>query len=295
MSTAAAFPDRSRAASEQGEGGPLRLTRPFGRVFPRRRPPALAGAELQFMTGFLAAFGKQPDHERFANGGGNGFIDMAAGLLDGLAQPLPALDNVMLAYHLPDMKVFEVAGCYLAERCPGSPEVLSVSGQGVGAPFTALRILQGLRLSGRGADGAVLVLDQSTLPYSDRDLLVGQSRDCAVLMRTTPAQAADAVEIDFLAEFEAADPGPPLDALARELPEAVFVIGRMLADRLDPDLRLHLHLRRVLAEGPPDLLCTGVWTALGEHWASDRYTVVADYDPYSARLFQVGLRPGATP
>jgi hypothetical protein len=291
MSTAAI----PRAGTDAGAGpagvGPLRLGRPTGRAFPRRRPAELAGLELRFMTDFLGAFGERPDRDLYARGGGNGFISMAGALLDGLERPLPELDHVLLAYHVPDMKVVEVAGCYLAERCPGDPEVFSVSGQGVGGAFTALRVLQGLRLGGRGRHGAVLVLDQSTLPYPDPDIEVGRSRDCAVLLRTEDADATDAVEVDFLTEHLVEDPNEVVEELVRARPEARIVVGRMLADRLDP----RLPGRGTLAEGPPDRLCTSAWTALGEHWSSDRYTVVADYDPYSGRLFQAGLRPGAAP
>lgn len=290
MSTAATHRVPAHAGAGPAGPGPLRLARPAGRAFPRRGPAALAGVELRFMTDFLSAFGERPDHDLYARGGGNGFIAMAGELLDGLA-PLPELDHVLLAYHVPDMKVVEVAGCYLAERCPGGPEVLSVSGQGVGAAFTALRVLRGLRLSGRGDQGAVLVVDQSTLPYPDPDIVAGRDRDCAVLLRTEPACAADAVEVDFLAEQDVADPNAALEELARERPEARIVVGRMLADRLGPRLRDG----DALTVGPADQLCTSAWTALGEHWTSDRYTVVADYDPYSGRLFQAGLRPGAAP
>ncbi len=291
MTTAATHRDRARAEAGPAGLGPLRLARPAGRVYPRRAPAELAGVELRFMTDFLGSFGARPDHELYARGGGNGFIAMAGALLDGLERPLPELDHLLLAYHVPDMNVVEVAGCFLAGRCPGAPEVFSVSGQGVGAAFTALRVLQGLRLSGRTGHGAVLALDQSTLPYPDPDIVAGRDRDCAVLLHTAPAGAPDTVEVDFLTERDVADPNAALEELALARPEAAVIVGRMLADRLDPRLRG----RATFTEGPPDQLCTSAWSALAEHWRSDRYTVVADYDPYSGRLFQAGLRPGASP
>ena len=290
MSTAATHRDRAPGEATSG-AGPLRLGRPAGRAFPRRAPAEPAGVELRFMTDFLGAFGERPDHDLYARGGGNGFIAMAGALLDGLERPLPELDHVLLAYHVPDMNIVEVAGCYLAGRCPGGPEVFSVSGQGVGAGFTALRVLQGLRLSGRTGHGAVLVLDQSTLPYPDPDIIAGRNRDCAVLLSTEAADATDTVEVDFLTEQDVADPNAALEELVRARPGARIVVGRMLAERLDP----RLPGRGALTEGPADQVCTSAWLALGEHWRSDRYTVVADYDPYSGRLFQAGLRPGAAP
>ncbi|MEE1827970.1 hypothetical protein PUR61_38205 [Streptomyces sp. BE20] len=291
-----------RTAARPAGPAALRLSRPTARAFPGRRPARLAGTELRFMTDFLASFGEEPDHERHARGGGNSFTDMARELLDGLEHPLPPLDRLVLAYHLPDLSVVEVAGCYLAERCPGGPEVFSVAGQGVGAPFTALRILAGLRRTGGLAEGAVLVLDQSTLPYADPDTRPGD--DCAVLVHTAgpdaeaggpagdgPAGDGTApgdAELDFVTE-RSVDPNTALGELARQAPGVRIVAGRMLADRLDPALRASCDL----VEGAADRLCTSAWAALAEHWTPDRYTVIADYDPHSGRLFQAGLRPGA--
>ncbi|WP_327674860.1 hypothetical protein [Kitasatospora sp. NBC_00458] len=285
-----------RTAARPDGPGTLRLSRPTARAFPGRRPAGLAGTELRFMTDFLAAFGEEPDHEHYARGGGNSFTDMARELLDGLEHPLPPLEKLVLAYHLPDLSVVEVAGCYLAERCPGGPEVFSVAGQGVGAPFTALRILNGLRLTGGLAAGGVLALDQSTLPYDDPDTRPGG--DFAVLIHTggtgddaSGGPAGDrtgVVELDFVSE-RSVDPDAALQGLARRLPGARIVAGRTLADRLDPALRAAYDL----VEGPADRRCTSAWAALAEHWTPERYTVVADYDPHSGRLFEAGLRPGA--
>ncbi|MFC8226181.1 hypothetical protein [Streptomyces sp. NPDC057287] len=267
----------------------LRLGRPAARDFPER-PAVLAGVDLTFMTQFLAAFGEEPDHARYEGGGGNSFISMAGRLLDGLDRPLPPLDKVVLAYHVPDMSIVEVAGCYLAERCPGNPEVFSLSGQGVGAPFTALRVLSGLHTARQLTEGAVLVMDQSTLPYYDADTHTGPSTDCAVLLGVGSAGGHGSMELDFVDERAV---GP--DAAAGLLierghgPRTMTVVGRTLADLLDPLPRAGGDL----VEGASDLLCTSAWAALAEHWAPDRYTVVADYDPHSGRLFRAGLRPGA--
>lgn len=264
----------------------LRLGRPAARDFPGR-PAALAGVDLKFMTQFLAAFGEEPDHARYEGGGGNSFIGMAGQLLDGLDRPLPPLDKVVLAYHVPDMSVVDVAGCYLAERCPGNPEVFSLAGQGVGAPFTALRVLSGLHTAGQLTEGAVLVMDQSTLPYYDADTHTGPSTDCAVLLGAGSAGGQGSMELDFVDE-RAVGPDAAAGLVVGHGPVTRTVVGRMLADLVDPLTRAGGEL----VEGASDRLCTSAWAALAEHWAPDRYTVVADYDPHSGRLFRAGLRPG---
>ncbi|MFD1046846.1 sigma factor-like helix-turn-helix DNA-binding protein, partial [Kibdelosporangium lantanae] len=106
-------------------------------------------------------------------------------LLANLDRPLPDLDVVLLAHHLPDTKVFEIAGCHLTELCPGNPLAFSVAGQGTGAPFTALRILTSMRRTEDLRDGAIVILDQSSLPYPDPD---GDADvpDRAVLLCTDP-------------------------------------------------------------------------------------------------------------
>jgi hypothetical protein len=241
------------------------------------------------MTDYLAQFGLKPDWELYARGGGRSFIEMTQQLLDSLDRPLPALDTALLAYHLPDHTVIEVAGCYLAERCTGRPEVFSVAGQGVGAPFTALRILHGLRQAGELGHGAVFVLDHSTAPYRDAASHNGAVQDCAALLCTDTAGADDAAVLEFVDERPTDDLAGSLTMFTRHLPAVRIAAGRLLADRLDPQFLA----RHDVTAGAPGQLCTSAWAALAAAWPQDRYTVAADYDPHSGRLFQAGLRPGA--
>jgi hypothetical protein len=264
------------------------LSRPAVHAFAGRRAE-LTARESRFIADLLASLDVEHDPGLYARGDGNSFISMSRELLDGLDRPLPAMDLVLLAYYLPDRLLFEIAGCYVTEQCPGHPTTFSVSGQGVGAPFTALRILNQMRLAGEVADGAVFVFDQSTVPYRDPDVHDGLVRDCAVLLATDTAGVGDGAALDFVDEQPVVDPAGRLHALIRQIPRVRIVAGRMLADRLDQDFRT----RHGIVAGPRHRLCTSAWAALAEHWPRDRYTVVADYDPHEGRLFQAGLRPGA--
>jgi hypothetical protein len=269
----------------------LRLNRPAVRTFAGRRRE-LTAAEARHTADFLAGFDLDSDLDLYGAGGGNSFISMSRQLIDGLEEPLPRMDTVLLAYHLPDLQFIEVAGCYLAERCPGGPAVFSVSGQGVGAPFTALRILSHLSLPGDTTCGAVVVLDQSTAAYRDPEVHDVPIRDCAVMLTVDTRGANGAgggVVLDFVEEHRAADPADLLDALADRFPQPRIVAGHALANRLDPEFRA----RHDIVEGDAHRLCTSAWAALAENWPCDRYTVVADYDSHEGRLFQAGLRPGA--
>jgi hypothetical protein len=261
------------------------------RVFAGHGRPEPTVTELQYLTEFLAEFGMEPDLELYAGGGGNSFTRMCGELLDGPGGALPTLDVVLLAYHLPDLRIAEIAGGYLAHRCPGNPAAFSVAGQGVGAPFTALRILDCMRRSGALTDGAVFVLDQSTAAYRDSDTHDRSVGDCAVLLCTESAGVGEEVLLDFLDERPVVDPTDLLDASMRRPTQPRLLVGRMLADQLDAGFRA----RHDIIEPPPHHLCTSAWMALAEHWPRDRYTIVADFDPHAGRLFRIGLRPGSSP
>jgi hypothetical protein len=283
------MPTTTQVRTSAGPPGAVWLRRPSVRVLPERPDPEPSTVDSRFLSDYLAEFGLKPDWELYTRGGGNSFVHMSRELLDGLDRPLPALDVALLAFHLPDMKVVEVAGSYLAGRCAGSPAVFSVAGQGVGAPFTALHILSCMRLAGELANGAVFVLDQSTIPYRDPDTHDGAVRDRVALLCTDTVGADGAAVLDFIDEQPVADPADALVTLTHRLPGVRIVAGRMLADRLDPAFRA----RHGIVVGARRGLCTSAWAGLDEHWPRDQYTVVADHDPHAGRLFQAGLRPGA--
>ena len=259
------------------------LRRPAVRAFADRvTVPSTVGS--RFMTDYLAEFGVRPDWDLHARGGGNSFIQMSTELLAGL--DLPPLDAAVLAYHLPDLKVVEVAGCFLTEHCDGSPTVFSVAGQGVGAPFTALRILRSMQVAGELRDGAVFVFDQSTIPYRDPDTHDNDIRDSAVLLCTG---TDDGAVLDFVSEKPVIDLVAALTVALQQNPDARVVAGHLLASRLGDDFLT----RHGIVAGPSRQLCTSAWAAVTENWPVDSVVVVADYDPHAGRLFQAGLRPGA--
>lgn len=280
----ATSPERGPASTS----GLLRLARPAVRTFAKTPLPAPTAYELRLVTDFLDGFGMRLDLDLHARGGGNSFAQMGQELLDGLEHPLAPLDHAVLAYHLPDPEFAEIAGCRLAELCPGDPDAFSVSEQGPGAAFTALRILDCMCLTGEPAAAAVFVFDHATVFYRDPETHDGSIGDCAVLLRTEPADAPDGATVDFLDESTTADPDDALEALALRAPGTAIVAGRALADRLRPDVRERLGV----VEGPAHRFCTSAWSALADRWPLDRYTVVADYDPPTGLLFQAGLRPG---
>lgn len=269
---------------------PLRIGRPTACSFARRRPTPLGRLEKQIFTDLLASLGEEPDFDLRARGGGHSFIDMFTALLDKLDRPLRPIDELVLAHVVPDMSLVEVAGCYLSHRCPGTPEVFSVAGQGVGAGFTALRIGQAL-VASTHRSSAALVIDQTTLPYRDADVHTGSHLDCAVLL--SEPQDEDALELESLDEHVIAEPSARIRAQAGSDREALILAGSTLVRRLDPKLVGELGPR--LVRGSSAYLCTSAWAALAEHWQPSRRVFVADFDPHNSRLFEAWLRPAHWP
>lgn len=272
--------------------GTVRLDRPTARHFADRSPDELPDYEVDIMAGLLAQFDLTLERGQRPLGGGNAFAQMGAELLETLERPLPAPDVLVLAYRLPELNVADVAACDLAERFGGAGASFSVSEQGVGAGFTALRILRGMRSVGTIADGAVLVLDQSTSFFHDPDTHDLPITDTAVLLRADPRPGTGAV-LEFLEETEVGDdPEDGFRDLLSRNPDADLITGRGLASRLGADASQGRQVLSATAEDPRRL-CTDVWALLAESWPLHRLTVVADYDPHAGRLFAAGLRPEA--
>src|SRR3954469_24203835 len=87
----------------------VRLARPVVRTFPtpsKVEPPPPEWR--RFMADFCAGHDLELDLPRYLEGGGRSFAEMGQALLADLDEPLPDLDAVLLAHHLPDTKVFEI-------------------------------------------------------------------------------------------------------------------------------------------------------------------------------------------
>lgn len=255
----------------------LPLRPPVVRHFTGGSGRRLRPDERRVIVDLLASYGMPPPGSAR---GGQTFRLMGDGLLDSLDRPLPPLDAVILAYESPDIAVADQTGCHLVHRCPGDPVGFSVSGQGVGAPFTALRILRAMRSARKLTDGAVFVFDQSTSLYAETG---GVPQDCAVLIGTD-SRAHDRLVLDAVREEGGDDPTASLFARPRG---TLVIAGVALAQRVGrASLGPQADVKVAQDQG-----CAGVWAALAAHWSPDRHTLVAEYDPGSGRLFQALLRP----
>ncbi|WP_328912321.1 MULTISPECIES: hypothetical protein [unclassified Streptomyces] len=306
-----------------GADGALRVSRPVVRTF-APRPQQYSSKSATCMTDFLDHFGLPRDEGLLAEGGGNSFSDMGAELLRALDPPLSGVDVLALAFHIPDLDFVNVAGCALTEHFDGRPDVFSVSGQGVGAPFSALRTLAALYAAGHSERGALFVFDQTTLPYHEPDVHGVERDDCGVLLHTDPRRDSQSARLVFTDERPvvgarqvraalgeawrdvSGDAAAPGTGPARADRPPRFVLGSTLAGHLAGGSDEHDLDRAAdpgadvdgeVVEGSGRHLCTSAWAALARSWPAgglpgDRLTVVADYDPHAGRLFQAGLLPG---
>jgi hypothetical protein len=255
------------------------------RVFQSRRVNGLSARDAEIGADLLRAYGRDPDVSRIAESWrGNTFRSMSEELL-AHCPPLPELDLIVLAYQTPDLHVAEAAGCYLAERCPGTPVSFAVSEQSAGAPFTALRVAASMYHYGEMAAGAVFVFDPST-PICDADPSSMPLRDSAALI---VLGGAGELTLESIQDSYCEDAAAGLREAWSRFPYASAIIGTALARKLPAPM---MDSRWVVA--PAEHLCTSVWIALAGQLPLSGPVLVADYDPYARRLYTCGLAPAET-
>jgi hypothetical protein len=145
-----------------------------------------------------------------------------------------------------------------------------VSEQGLGAPFTALRIASAYARSGRCRSLALFVLEQTTYPYPQPFVRSHALADSGVyLLFDDSAEGYEPAGSQTVR-----DPDELAPILRSAGPDALVVAGPWV----DPDALDGVHCHRVA----PGSYCTSVWGALATHhrtWAS-RYShlVLCDTD-----------------
>lgn len=253
---------------------PLCLQTAAALVPGHRNPNALDDELLEFYGDLLAPY-RVPLRADLAHRGRNiSFAELAAGVLD-IAPPASVPDLVIVAYGLPDLHPLKTVSSYVNHLLGGGAYSFAVSEQGLGAPFTALRIADAYARSGRCRGLALFVLEQTTLPYwepfvHERDLV-----DSGVVLFFGERGGA------ALAGLHSA---PPAAGVAEVLRPALAGAGDALlvaGPGTDP--------AAVAATGVPchrvaaGSYCTSVWLDLARHhtaWTARYDTVVlCDTDP----------------
>ncbi|MEU3731519.1 hypothetical protein AB0E81_19130 [Streptomyces sp. NPDC033538] len=276
------MPSSSTMVRRPGRVPALTVRRPSGRLFAERRG-ALDPIERRYLSDLLDAAGA-PGAAGLAEARSNEntYTRMTVELLGDLVEPLPPLNRMVLAYALPDPAIRELAGCSVADLCAGDPDVFSVSGQGAGAPFTALRILAATHDEDALDGGACLVFDQRTGPLADLRPGAVAGADSVVLLHTT---AAGGRPLYFLWDTEAADPQAALTEAARAFPADHLFLGPELVAAAGSSWTGPGEVHPV----PAFLPCTGLWRAASLLWDHPGPLLLAETDPVSGRLYAAGF------
>jgi hypothetical protein len=263
---------------------PLRLSKVVSRTFgpgSRYRPEL-----VEFLTDVATLYGADWGDQRVADADRNTFTEMVRAVLGELASPDEPFDLALVAHSTPDAEP-GWPGCALTSGLPGEPAACGISDQGVGAPFTALRLASAYaRVDGArrvvvvALDQRTIVVDSAAPPGStpDTDGLValvldpdGSLGNLSVRQLTTVAGAdLDAAMASALSDDAA--PGVP----------ATVVVGGALAERWSAPPGVEVVRAR------PGLPCSGLWAAFAaqvEQWNADgRQVLLADYEPAGGEL-----------
>jgi hypothetical protein len=268
----------------------LRLAGVTGQVFWTRREP-LNSVDTRLAAETLAAYGRAEELESALAQRGNSFAAMSESLLAAAPRPWPPgptaeADAIILAYQVPDLFTYDVAGCYLTQRFAGSPVPFSVAEQGPGATFTALRIADAMCRVGELTRGALFAFDQNAAVWEAREE-VQRLPDSAVLLwlgAAGPARIAELAEVQV--QDADADAEGAVAALLARCPRAQVLAGQALAGRLG---RLAADPRVTAA--PPGHLFTSAWMSLAGRWPITAPTMVADCDHTTGRVYYCLLVP----
>ncbi len=260
----------------------IRISGVVCNTFQERREP-LTGWSEQSMREVLQASGREDELEAVLSRRGNSFIAMSEDLLGRVGSPSPEADVVFLAYQTPDLFHSDVAGCYLTERFSGSPVPLSITGQGPGAAFTALRVADVMWRLGELRRGALFAYDQNATMWEE-DQQVRSLPDSAVLLLL----GANGARVEELTERTASDPTAVLKETLGRHPREPALVGRALLDKLGGAASY----RRVVP-APRTHLFTGVWMLLARLWPLTGPVLMADFDPCAERLYCCRLVPEA--
>ncbi len=247
-------------------------------IAPPGRPPVGGATWARYLHDLTAPFGVTVEPE-LAEGGGNiTHIDLIDLLVPSLSADRYEPDLVILTHALPGLSPHRAAASHLNHVTGGRALSFAVLGQGLGSPFTALRIALAYTASGRCRTPLIAVLEQTTIPYRDpvvhggiplvdSGVLLAFDRDAATwrprLIAEVPSREKLAVRLAELA----ADAEHPL-----------LVLGPWAGP--DEAAAVPLDVRRVA----PGSYATSVWVALAQSDAwSDGYDalLLCDTDPRS--------------
>ncbi len=192
-------------------------------------------------------------------------------LVDRLVEQMPAPprpDLVLMAYAVADLTSPKTVVSHLNMVTGGSAHSLALSGQGLGAPFSALRVADAYERAGRCSEFLLAVVEQAAPAKSG-----GPTVDSGVLLAFDRSAGFGALATVGCLE----KPGELADRLAGLRSPGgrlLVVLGPGADDDVLPGADMDVH------QVPPGSYCTSVWLAVAKHLAEWQggYDTVALYD-----------------
>lgn len=266
--------------------GRLRLHRVESIECDHSWPDPYDDPDVQSTAELLAEYGLAADLPIEQLWPGHSYVRMAQHCGRHLLRDMSAPKIIAVAYATPDLMLTDVVGCHLADAlgCDERPDVYGVSDQGGGAGLTALQIADGLvRLDGTPAAGLLFAADQVS-PYHVPGAPHPPRVDCAAVIRFSTAEGPAFGDFRVLSS---ADPAATLNSALRDDQRivGVYVSAALLgasgdAGRIAPGHDLFVG---------PNGTCTSLWRALESKWPDSGTHLLADYDPFSQRVYLATL------
>jgi hypothetical protein len=263
-------------------------------VAPPANPPRKSEARTEYFQDLTRPFGIEVDEELASRGCYISHFELANLLVSELPADFREPDLVILTHALPDLNQIRAVASHLNRLLGGRALSFAVIGQGLGAPFLALRIALAYAASGRCRTPVIAVLEQNTLPYRDPVVHDGEPlKDSGVLLEF--AQDAGPWTVRAIREIGPAEnPAERLSGLANQATCPLAVLGPWTRDVGELPFDSH----RVA----PGSYGTSVWRDLDrcrESWAVRHDTLLlCDTDPRSSTTYVAVLdrrRPDLTP
>ncbi len=134
------FPERAAVAADPGHRAHLR----------------------QYLSDLVAPYGIALREEMFAGAHGQSYGEMAQALLGEVVPAGEAVDLLVLAFAVPDIRPGRATATFLSHVCPGRPFAFAICDQGTAAAFTGLRLIRDYADLPRAV---LLVVEQAALHY----------------------------------------------------------------------------------------------------------------------------------
>jgi hypothetical protein len=192
-------------------------------------------------------------------------------------------DLSLLAYAAPDAYPHKCVATYLNHLTGGKAHSAGLTGQGLGAPFTALRVADAYARTGQSSRPMIVVVESAAPASGDRSgpTEMAPELDSGVLLAfgvgDEPWTVAEVAAFETRGGLT-----QRLRCLARAEDETLYVLGPALDDDFAGDFAPgdgHAEVHRVQAGS----YCTSVWLALASHWdawsRSRRVIALCETDP----------------